>query len=479
MDKRKKKDGSDVSHMPAPISDEKRDELIVVQSDELPAQPKDGASGSDGKLMIISDGELPADPVARQPSTGDAVEFNAAHTDESMRGGYASVKQDGAVRTDNKIVWIVLAVMAVMCIVIGVCSSLLTAHFMRKGDKPPVINTNGDVQQNIAAVVTARKSSVVEISCGGLSSSGIVMKRDGDKVIVLTNAHAIAQYVATRRQPLVRFYGEDSYYESTVLGYNGHYDVAVLQVAAADLKYVVYDIDGNDVLLTDASYAEGDYVVSIGNAMSMGIACYDGIISRKSELLECNELFGAEGKKTVPVMRTTAVINAGMSGGGVFDMKGRLIGLGTYRMSSTGNVNTDGGSSNTDVEDTGFATPMSIVYPVYKRILEVADGGSVGVFAVNTQKSNSAIGWLGVTALGFNCEYKQGKLTVGTVSDGGVKSGDVIEKIGGYSVGTDICETVGTFLRYRKNGDGGVLTLTVSRDGARHTVKYDDYRYAL
>ena len=442
----------------------------------VPAPVANTATHDD--LMIVSDGELPTDTVgSNAPAESASVTvFEAEQRDDSMRGGYASVKGNAVAKRDNRLVWIVILVMTIMCLAVGICSAVVTARLVQKGDKPPIINVS-DVQQNIAAVVTARKSNIVEVRCGGLTSSGIVMKRDGRSIIVLTNAHAIEQYVGNNvTKPRVRFDGYDDYFVADVKGYDSHYDVAVLDVTVED-ELGVYDIDGSDVVSPDVMFAEGDYVVSIGNAMSLGIASYDGIISRKSELLECDELFGKEGKKTVPVFRTTAVINAGMSGGGVFDMEGKLVGLGTYRMSNTTGVNNADGT--VDVENTGFATPMSIVYPVYKRIL-ASDGGAVGLFTVNTEKTTSAIGMIGLPMLGATAEYKKGKLTVKSVSDGSkLQVGDVITKIGDYTVTSDICEATGAFLRYHRSGSGKALTVTVSRGGSPVKVTFNEFSYAI
>ncbi|MDE5593013.1 MAG: trypsin-like peptidase domain-containing protein [Clostridiales bacterium] len=463
------KTNEDNSNVPAPIAD---------------APPSD-------ELMLVPDGELPTDKAEeRVPAESASITmYEAEQSDNTMHGGYASVKGSPVERRDNRLVWIVIIVMTVMCIAVGICSAVVTARLVQKGIKPAEINTNGVVQQNVSAVVTARKSSIVEVRCGSLTSSGIAMKRDGKKAIVLTNAHAIAQYVSnTMTTPRVRFYGYDDYFaEVDVVGYDEHYDIAVLSVAVDD-ELAVFDIDGSDVLSPDAEFIEGDYVVSIGNAMSMGIAAYDGIISRKSELLECDELFGANRKKIVPVFRTTAVINAGMSGGGVFDMNGRLIGLGTYRMSNTAGVDTEGGAS-TDVENTGFATPMSIVYPVYKRIL-AGDGGAVGLFTVNLGKTTSAVGRMDMPMLDINCEYEGFKLTVKSVSDPAskIKTGDIITKIGdyevtqkidGYNDASDVCGVTGQFLRYHRQGSGKPLTLTIMRGDATLTVTFDNLRYAI
>lgn len=380
----------------------------------------------------------------------------------------------------NRLLWIVIAVMTAMCLAVGVCSSLLTARFLRGGAAPPIIRTDGKVQQNIAGVVAARKSGIAEVHCSGLSSSGIVMKRDGANVYVMTNAHAIAAYVNSGAAPSVRFYGEDQFFQATVVGYEAFYDIAVLAVAH-DTVYEVYNLDGSPFFSPSVEYAEGDYVVSIGNALGRGIASYDGIISRSSELWECNELFKS-GKKTVPVIRTTAVINAGMSGGGVFDMQGNLIGLGTYRVASSLGVDTDGGA-NTDVEDTGLSTPVSIVYPVYKRIMEVGGGGAVGVMPVRMQSTQtSAIGWMSFP-IGFNCAYRSSALTVVSLDQGtpasGVSEGDIMLKIGDYDISSDICRAVGEFISYGYGANGKKLQITFKRESGNYTLSFSDYgKYA-
>ena len=429
----------------------------------------------------ISDMMLPRDQLPRIEVPGGLPN----RPDENKSADAAA--SETAKRHENRLVWIVIIVMTVMCIAVGICSSVITARLMQRGIRPDEIKTTGEIQQNIAAVVSARKNSIVEVRCavGGniFSGSGIVMKRDGRNAIVVTNTHVIIQYVDNpAATPLVRFAGYDDYFTAKLLGYDGHYDIAVLSVPVDD-DLVVYDIDGSDVVSPDVSFNEGDYVVSIGNAMSMGIASYDGTISRKSELLECSELFPErtnQTKKTVPVFRTTAVINAGMSGGGVFDMKGRLVGLGTYRMSVSGEVNTEGGSPTSAVEDTGFATPISIVYPVYKRILSSGDGDEVGLFTVQTEKTNSAVGQVSLPMLGFNCEYRMGKLVVKTVgAGGGVRSGDIITQIGDKLVTADICEVTGAFLRYHRTGSGNTLKLTVLRGNTSIPVTFDGFRYAI
>ncbi len=386
--------------------------------------------------------------------------------DESMSGGYASVK--GSKRSNYRIVWLVVAIMTIICIAVGVCSSVLTGYFMRRGMTLPAINVDGDVQQNIAAVVTTRKPSVAEIYCGGLRGSGVAMKRESGKVYVLTNAHVLA----TSHSPSVRFDGDDSYYAGEVLGYNSFYDVAVITVVHDDV-YVL----GEENLNPTTEYKEGDYVVAIGNAMGMGIAVYDGVVSRSDEVLKYNT-------KQVPVMRTTAAINAGMSGGALFDMSGNMIGLNTYRLASTVESSADHKASE-DVEDTGFVMPVSVVYPVYKQILDYGKGDELGLIDIRyfTATNTSRKGGIIFVDLGFTAEFRGGALTVtsidGSNAPKNIAVGDVVTAVGSYKVTNDLCRTAGEFLRYRKNSyTGSKLRLTLKRGNDSFSAEYSDiFRY--
>lgn len=402
----------------------------------------------------------------RRGQVGDPRFVTEIHNDgmgeDSMAGGYASVK--GEIHSENKLVWRVLIVMCVMCVAVGILSALLTAFFMRRGSEPTSITT--DPQQQVSAVVSLRKKSVVEVVCGGAQGSGVIVNYDSSKLYIITNAHVLDKVSV----PNVRLFGEDEYYDAVTVGYNSFYDLAVLTVTCTP-KFEVENLKGTEFFSIDTPYGEGDYVVAIGNAMGMGVSSYDGIISRKSEILR-------HGEKKVAVMRTTAAINAGMSGGGLFDMKGRLVGINTYRMSSTEDSEVPH-SAATDVEDTGFVVPVSIVYSVFEQILGYGEGGETGMFDMRLEKTASSyIGSISFTDLGFTAEYREGKLTVTSLdavsASTAIEVGDVITSINSYEITDDLCRTVGEFLRYRRVAyTGTVLKLNLTRGSTPLTVQFD------
>lgn len=387
-------------------------------------------------------------------------------------------QSDGKSVKADRTLWVIVILMSVLAIVVGVCSSILTGYFMRRGVTPPTINSESTYEQ-ITAVVSTRKKCICEVATGlGYTTrgSGVIMKLENNKIYIMTNNHVLNGSDMVR----VRFDGEDSYSTAEVIGYESYYDVAVIAVDSSAAPYTVYELDGSDSFLPNLQYAEGDVVVAIGNAMGYGIASYDGIISRSYELIDHTDDYGTA--KTVPVLRTTAAINAGMSGGALFDSNGNFVGLSTYRLAVTNN-----GES---VADTSFVTPVSIVYPVYQQIMRYKVGNNdIGLSSTMQafRCNDSAIG--GITFYfngygGFTAKYVKGKLTVASLDLGtpakGLKEGDVIVSIGSQGnmqeVSSDICKTMGNVLNYKYNGTGGsALVIEYMRDGITSSVTVDNY----
>lgn len=472
-----------IENDPAPLENKP----VSVPVTEAVTEPTNAA---DARVPVVLD-KLPGEPIVDtqdRPTGGmpderrDNIHYGDDYYD-GMSGGYARINVEekqstgyarsvGAepVRDGSRLVWITMIVMAVLCIAVGVLSSTLTGYFMRRGMPPQPIDTE-DVRQAVAAVVEARKPSVVEIECGGLRGTGVITKLENNKIYIITNAHVIGAHSTAS----VRFDGDDDFYSAVTVGYSSYYDIAVVSVTGYNPPHGVYDIEGSDVFDARAEYKDGEYVVAIGNGMSMGIAAYDGIISRSSELLAYDD-------KTVPVLRTTAAINAGMSGCGLFDMSGRLIGIGTYRMTSLSGASS---GHEDDVEDTGFAVPVSVVYPVYKQILESAGGEEESHMPNLTfsKPRTTSIGAITFDLRGygvFTAEYRNGKLTVvgvdANMAPQGLEFGDVITAIGSVELDSDICATCGEFLRYRSGASRGtVMTLTVKRGAAVSTITVDGY----
>ena len=102
------------------------------------------------------------------------------------------------------------------------------------------------------------------------------------------------------------------------------YDLAVLKVQGDSLARLKA-LGARSATFGDSNGIQlGDTAIAIGNPLGTGIALTSGCVSRVSEPVIVS-IAGAT--REIRCFRMDATINAGSSGGGVFDIDGRLIGI--------------------------------------------------------------------------------------------------------------------------------------------------------
>ena len=178
------------------------------------------------------------------------------------------------------------------------------------------------------------------------AGSGFILTEDG---YILTNYHVVENSTSIT----VAMYNGDTY-DATLIGYDESNDVAVLKVDAEGLSPVVLgDSDNLNV---------GDSVVAIGNPLGeLTFTMTAGYISALDREI-------TPDRTPINMLQTDVAINAGNSGGPLFDMDGNVIGMTTAKVSGT----TESGVS---IEGLGFAIPindvMRVVYDLqlYGRVL--------------------------------------------------------------------------------------------------------------
>ncbi len=233
-----------------------------------------------------------------------------------------------------------------------------------------------------------------------LLGSGFIIDKSG---IIVTNYHVIkdAQHITVTMN-------DDTYFKAEVLGYDAKTDLAVLKIKA--------DKDFSFVTLGNSDKARvGDMVMAIGNPFGLGGSVSTGIISARSRDISIGTMN--------EFIQTDAAINRGNSGGPLFDLNGKVIGINTaiYSPSESG--------GNVGI---GFAIPSNLAIPVIDKLK-------------NGKKVKH--GWLGVQVQRITVEFAEslglkdtkGALVASIVKDspaekGGIKVGDVLLEFDGKIV---------------------------------------------
>lgn len=214
-----------------------------------------------------------------------------------------------------------------------------------KNEDPPVLVTPAD-RLTKSEIFSAYENNVVEVSCGAKSGAGIVLKREGEYVYIVTCYH-VAEYDTT--DLLFRFHGQTAFTGGsdnvTTIGYDRTFDVSVFKVYSPfAVKNILGDNDGTVGIDNDVKV--GGEVLAMGNAGGYGISATDGMVSKREDILTHNGY-------TVPLIRVTAALDEGMSGGAVIDENGKLIGMAVGRHDT--------------IKSANYVLPVSIIEAIFNR----------------------------------------------------------------------------------------------------------------
>ena len=260
--------------------------------------------------------------------------------------------------------------------------------------------------------------------------SGFILSADG---YVVTNHHVVdgAEKVTVklhdRRELPARVVGSDK-----------QSDVAVLKIEASGLPAV--KLGNSDSLQV------GQWVLAIGAPFGLERSATQGIVSALGRSLP--------DERYVPFIQTDVAVNPGNSGGPLFDLSGRVVGINSQIYSQTGGY-----------MGLSFAIPVNTAMDVVNQIKA---GGTV------------ARGWLGLTvqpvtqdlAASFGATRPGGALvaqvTPGSpAAEAGIRVGDIVTGYAGKPVAdsADLPPMVGA------TRPGQTVQLSVARDGKERTFE--------
>jgi len=168
---------------------------------------------------------------------------------------------------------------------------------------------------DLSTAQVAKKASptVVTITTPSGVGSGVIIDAAG---ILVTNLHVIRG----ETQVSVRLTNGDVYDDVSVVDVDARKDLAVLRIKAFALTPA--SLGNSDDLVV------GDRVVLIGSPRGLSQSVSDGLISAVRD--------SGEGYR---LLQTSAAASPGSSGGGMFNLRGQLVGIVSSKLSSGENLN--------------------------------------------------------------------------------------------------------------------------------------------
>jgi serine protease Do len=255
--------------------------------------------------------------------------------------------------------------------------------------------------------------------------SGFIISADG---LIVTNNHVISG-----ASEILVMLSDGTRLEATLVGADDKSDLAVLKVTSeTDLPFV--ELGDSDTALV------GDWVMAIGNPFGLGGSVSLGIVSARNRDINSGPYDD--------FIQTDAAINQGSSGGPLFDMNGKVVGINTAIMAA-------GGSSL----GIGFSVPVNLARPVVAQLAEFGE----------TRR-----GWLGVAIEEVSEDVARSldrdtrgarvvEITPTSPAEGLLQPGDIIVDFNGRSIVRmrDLPRSVAS------TAVGEKVKVTVERDGKK------------
>ena len=268
------------------------------------------------------------------------------------------------------------------------------------------------------------------------SGSGVIFTQDG---YIVTNNHVIES-----AEKIEVLWNKKSY-EAELVGTDPSTDLAVLKIKESGLPAIA--------LGSSKNLAVGEWVIAVGNPLSLSSTVTVGIVSAKGRRINIvDDKFPIES-----FIQTDAAINPGNSGGALVNKNGDLIGINTAIVSRTGSY-------------TGyaFAVPIDIAKKVVEDLIKYGlaqkaiFGGEILEYDFqNAQK------------FGMPTNVKEFKgVLLGDITKGSaaakadLKEGDIITKINNVEINSK--STFEEELSYRYPGDK--INISFLREGKTTTT---------
>ena len=247
-----------------------------------------------------------------------------------------------------------------------------------------------------------KKGRTREYEQKGLGS-GVIVRRTGDTLYVLTNNHVAGE--ATKISVKLN---DGREFDGKLVGADARMDVALVSFESKDKSIPVAILGDSDLVKT------GDICLAMGAPLGYSQSVTQGIVSAKGRS-------GSGIGNINDFIQTDAAINQGNSGGPLVNIYGEIIGINTWIASQSG------GS-----QGLGFSIPINNIK------------GAIDSFI---SSGKVVYGWLGVSLMPASNDYKEAlgvndkdgalaaQVFIGSPAQkGGMRPGDYIISVGGHKI---------------------------------------------
>ena len=263
----------------------------------------------------------------------------------------------------------------------------------------------GTLQAGYESAIDRVLASVVEISAGTSTGSGVVFDHRGD---IVTNAHV----VGTARKFTVRVSTTSQPLKARLIGVFAPDDLAVIRVktGASGLRPAHW--------ANSANAQVGQIVLAMGAPYGLIDSVTQGIVSATGRVVTGPTIPGKPPTVIVDAVQTSAAINAGNSGGALVLLSGQVLGIPTLTAE-----NPEIGGPAAGI---GFAIPANTAVDISRQLIKtgrVTRSGRASLDIVGETHVNSSRNPDGVTVVRAT--------PGGAAAKAGIRPGDVVGGVAG------------------------------------------------
>lgn len=449
-----------------PPSGDRHADPVIPPDHEIASPPSDGPS---------------ADNVSAQPKYplpgGNNLRPEAVLPDIASERPTRSAGNSGAASHNRRVrvqrvvpLWLCLLICAVTAVVCTAVTNMLRSSD-RTAENDPVATTvtaayqtslaettrvpetsvtappvTAPLNQNLTAAEIYRTNVVntVLINESTLRAegfgSGFILSEDG---YIVTNYHVVSD---GGKLTVSTYDGKN--YTPRLVGYEESNDIALLKIDTTCLSPITYGIS-SDLNIGDPLYVIGNPLGDLTFTLTVGV------VSAKDRLIK------TETNYIINMFQTDAAINAGNSGGPVYNGKGQLVGIATAKYNSS------------SIEGLSFCIPIDDVGSIINELYQhgYVTGKPMLSASVFDTVVNS-LGFIGITSK-INGAQIESVTAGGAAAAAGLSAGDIITAVGEYKVNS--VSALKTAMSNYRAGD--TVTFTVNRGGSSRqmSVRFDEY----